>query len=287
LLTVPLVVYHFHQFPVYFLLSNLLAVPLSALALYAILLMLSLSWWPVIAAAVGQCAGWLLYILNESIIWVNLLPFTAIEFIQLSMLQALLLYGCIAFGGWWLLHRKPAGLVSGIFCLAILGVTSAVRQVENGTRNMLVVYNIPGYTGLERIRGTRSWFLGHDDLQTKGFIHNFHLLPTRIYWQFVPAFHQALPADRNLMLGLGNRTMLILQKQIDYNASGRMSCDWLLVTGSVRGNPARLLQHIQPGQIVMDATTRPSQRKRWQAAADSLHLRLHSTPDKGAFLIQL
>ena len=55
--TLPFVLYHFHQFPTYFLVTNLLVLPLATLLMVSILLVLIFSWWP--WALQGCC--WLLH----------------------------------------------------------------------------------------------------------------------------------------------------------------------------------------------------------------------------------
>lgn len=68
LLTFPLCLYYFHQFPVYFLLANLLIIPLTGLLLYTGLALLTFSFIPVIARMIASLyhLGYLLmnYLLN-------------------------------------------------------------------------------------------------------------------------------------------------------------------------------------------------------------------------------
>lgn len=53
ILTFPIVVFHFHQFPNLFLLTNLIAVPLSTIIIYALIALLALSWVPFVNTFLG------------------------------------------------------------------------------------------------------------------------------------------------------------------------------------------------------------------------------------------
>ncbi len=93
--TVPITIYYFHQFPNYFLLTNMVAIPLSFLILVSGILLFAISWIPVIATY----AGWLIYfpvkLMNESMAIAESLPGATIEYIQWSLSQTVLM--CLLF----------------------------------------------------------------------------------------------------------------------------------------------------------------------------------------------
>jgi competence protein ComEC len=95
LFTLPVTLYNFHQFPNYFLLSNIIALPLSTVILYgslATLLVIPFKflWIP---------AGWFLKILigwmNGVLIWIEHLPFSISKGIWISEFMTVLLFGII------------------------------------------------------------------------------------------------------------------------------------------------------------------------------------------------
>ena len=54
ILTLPLSIFHFHQFPVYFLLTNFIAVPLSSIILFGEIFLCAISFIPVVAKLTGE-----------------------------------------------------------------------------------------------------------------------------------------------------------------------------------------------------------------------------------------
>jgi len=66
--TVPFTLYYFHQFPNYFLLTNLVAIPLSTLVIYLAIGLLFVSFIPYLSVAVAFLLKWSLWLLNFLIV---------------------------------------------------------------------------------------------------------------------------------------------------------------------------------------------------------------------------
>jgi competence protein ComEC len=85
LTTLPIILYYFHQFPIYFVLSNLLIVPLSSFCLYEILAYMILYFIPYLNEALIFVITWntkLVLFINE---WIAQLPYATLDFIGHSM----------------------------------------------------------------------------------------------------------------------------------------------------------------------------------------------------------
>jgi competence protein ComEC len=91
-LTTPLSIYYFHQFPSYFLLANLLAVPLSSAILIGGILLCAFSF----ILPMGQFIGWILdlliHFLNGFIFYISKLPGAVITQLTLTLPQLALSY---------------------------------------------------------------------------------------------------------------------------------------------------------------------------------------------------
>ena len=96
----PLVLYHFGRFSCYFLLTNLVAIPLATLVIYLALAFFCLSFVPYVSAALaaGLTAG--VKALDWVVVTVAALPGSSIEGLYVGRLQVCLLYfviGCLCF----------------------------------------------------------------------------------------------------------------------------------------------------------------------------------------------
>jgi hypothetical protein len=137
LATLPLILFQFHRFPVYFLLSNLLAVPFSNLLIYAGIGLAVLSPIPVIAELLGIILHNAIALLNGFVAFVNKLPFSSINHIYIPVSVMLLLCFCLVYFQLWLLFRKiqflnrMLGALLGVFLLMVLPDIQKSQQDEN------------------------------------------------------------------------------------------------------------------------------------------------------------
>ena len=95
--TAPLIAYYFERFATWFLLSNLVVIPLATLLLYLTLLSICTCWWSGLQALLVTALSAIVVFMNYLLEVISHLPLCSIEGIHLSMLQlacVYLLIGC-------------------------------------------------------------------------------------------------------------------------------------------------------------------------------------------------
>jgi competence protein ComEC len=92
ILTTPISIYYFHRFPVYFLVANLLAVPLSSLILTGGILLCMLAPADPLASSTGLALGLLIRFLNGFIQYVSSLPGAVLGPLSLNIPRLILIY---------------------------------------------------------------------------------------------------------------------------------------------------------------------------------------------------
>jgi competence protein ComEC len=108
ILTFPICIYYFHQFPVLFLLTNLVAIPLATIILIAELFLISFSWISFIGISIGKLISYLIELLNKFIVYVNSCSFAIIGNLTPSLFSIILLYGVITGISIALLNRNKS-----------------------------------------------------------------------------------------------------------------------------------------------------------------------------------
>lgn len=137
LATLPLILFHFHRFPVYFLLSNLLAVPLSNLLIYAGIALLALSPLSMLAKACGWMLHCAIELLNGFVQMVNNLPFSSLNHLYITSFEMIsILVLILAFQIWvsnkQLKFLNSFLLLSFLFSLLQLIVASRFAREDHG-----------------------------------------------------------------------------------------------------------------------------------------------------------
>lgn len=119
-LTLPIILYQFHQFPNLFLFTNFLVVPLSGLILYAELLLLLVSPIPFLLKWSGAFTGFLIAQMNGIIERTNRLPFSLTRNISIDLNETILLYFLIAFVLIWLINKNTNGFIAALSIVCIM-----------------------------------------------------------------------------------------------------------------------------------------------------------------------
>lgn len=125
MLTLPLCLYHFHQFPVYFLITNLVAVPLSTLIVLGEIILCALSPVPVAARLIGIAVQGCLRGMNGFIGHMENMPLALMTGLEVTTLQLLLLYVVVAGIACWLLRKDKTALLAGLCGLLGLAISRA------------------------------------------------------------------------------------------------------------------------------------------------------------------
>lgn len=88
----PLTAYCFHRLPCYFIITNIVAVPLATLLLYLSFLLVFTSWIPSLQEMLGLALDRVAWLLNGSLQYISTLPDASISNIRISGWQTLLTY---------------------------------------------------------------------------------------------------------------------------------------------------------------------------------------------------
>lgn len=119
-LTLPIVLYQFHQFPNLFLFTNFLIVPLSGIILYAELLVIVVSPISILLKWTGQFTQWLISEMNGIIERTNRIPFALTKNLFISLPETIVLYLLISAIVVWLLYKNSNSLIAALTLVCLL-----------------------------------------------------------------------------------------------------------------------------------------------------------------------
>ena len=288
ILTVPVSIYHFHQFPNYFLLTNFLAVPLSSLIVLGEILLCAVSFIPVIAIFIGKIIFWLIWIMNSYIERIEIVPFSLWDGLQISIPQTILLYGVAIGLGFWLMEKSKTGLKYALAALFGFVVLRTISFVQANNREQLIVYNVPQKRATDLIDGRKYFFVGDSDLLADDFIRNFHLKPSRVLHRIEPAINfENYQEQENLIVYNSKRIMTIGETKYFAPLEEKIPIDLLLISGNPKLYFNKLAETFSVKQVVFDGSCPAWKINYWKKDCDLLHIPWHDVSEKGAFVMNL
>lgn len=288
ILTTPVSIYHFHQFPAYFLITNLLAVPLSGLIILLEIFLCASAFIPAVAHTTGLALQQLIAFMNGFVEYIESLPFSLWNGLQVHMLQLIALYGLIAAVAYWLMRKSRMAFISSlVFLLCFLAIRSW-SFINAGLQQQLIVYNLPRHQAIDFISGREYFFKGDTILNTDPYLQNFYLKPSRIqhrvhFTSEMPALQPAGPA-----LIFNNQRIVFIDKTFAAaNLPEKITADLLILSKNAPAKLATLLQLFNCRQLVFDGSCPFYKVNKWKAEAAKLGLHCFSVVDNGAFVMNM
>jgi competence protein ComEC len=288
LLTVPVSIYHFHQFPNLFLFANLLAVPLSSLIIIGEIILCITSVFPVIATGTGYLLHHVIYWLNTFIEKVGQLPFAITSDLQINFPQLFCLYVFIAATAWWLFHNRKTGVFISLLSILFFTVFQTMEIWNAHHQKKLIVYNIPKHSAIDVIVGTKYLFRGDSLLQQNDLLQKFHLQPSRSLHRLNNRNNTGkLPGEKNFFR-FGNTSFLLIDQPYNFkDSASKTPVDIIILLNNPPINITQLTSVFTCRQFVFDASNKPWKVAKWQQECDQLGLSGFSVTDKGAFVFTL
>jgi competence protein ComEC len=288
ILTVPLSIYHFHQFPNYFLLTNFVAVPLSSLIVLGEILLCVVSFVPAIAILVGKLISLFIWLMNSYIERIESLPFSLWDGLQISVGQMILL---IVFAGgtsYWLIEKSKPGLKIGLIALSGFIVWRSFSFIQTNRQQKIIVYNVPQHCAVDLVNGRNYFFVGDSDLLADDFIRNFYLKPARTLYRITPSSSlKNLYAYENY-IDYKSKHILLLDKPVLFTQqSNKSTIDLLVISKNPKIYMNQLVAALDIRQVVFDGSVPAWKMNYWKKDCDSLHIPYHDVNEKGAFVMSL
>jgi len=170
LFTWPLSLYYFHQFPVYFLVSNLfIALPVAILMYAGLAILLFRLYW------LAGPFEWLLTFMNHGLEQIASLPCSTIHAVWISKTElALLFMGmlCVVTG---ICERRKYDLMAGVFLMILFQGMMLSDKAEARRQMTIILYSLNRNYAAAFIRSDKALLI--TDLSAADRVFKFHIQP--------------------------------------------------------------------------------------------------------------
>lgn len=289
IITFPICVYYFHQFPNLFLLSNLIAVPLSTIILFAEIFLVLIYKISFLAKLISSFIFYSIRFLNETIVQINNIPFSIWDNIYADAWSTIFLYGFVVFGLCWILQKQKQFFKLSLFCSLLFCGNHAFAEFKALQQHQLIIYNHANQLAIDYMSKNKYHFLGGPSLNKDEKLISNVLKPSRIY-------HRAnKPLENNKqfnfyknIISINNKRIMVIDSAYCFlPIKNKINIDVLVISKSPRLNFHEILCAIQPKIIVFDASNSLWKITKWKKECETLNLRCFSIKDQGAFVMNL
>ncbi len=287
IITMPLSLLYFHQFPVLFLFTNILAIPLAMAGLYTGVALIVFSFIPILAQAIGYILFGLIWLLNYIVHFFSGLSFSLIQGIHASPLTTFFLYLFIAFMGYGLIAKNKKALILSLLAITGFSITRSFFFYQVFDQQKIVVYNVPRLSAIDFISGQDYFFRGDTALKKDAVLQNFYLKPSRVFMQSLqPMAVSDTPVHARNMYFFGGKSLMVTDSSSKFVAlENKVPVDVLVVTKS---SPYlnKIISAISPSVVVCDGTNSLWKIARYKKDCEVLHLPFHAVAEVGAYVLE-
>jgi competence protein ComEC len=299
--TLPLTLYVFHQFPNYFMLTNIFVVPLSSLIIYTGILVLVVGYVPVVSLLCAKVLVFLVWLLNSVIVGIERLPFSTLNGIYITGSGMILLYLFIAVVFLYLTRRQIVFLGMVLIVAILLSIQGAAFRMERLQSSKMVVFNARRTALYMFAAGGRAALLYHEPTRGGGVSCVPDLSPAaaamkaggirsnRAYWlkggvreTGITGNYLPLAVSGNFIRFFDYR-VAILDRSIPKGVTRELPVDLLIISGNPKISLTDALKIFRPSQIVIDATNTGYRTQKWMEEAAAAGVPCHSCTVHGAF----
>lgn len=305
LATFPLALFYFHQFPVYFWLTNLYVVPLVSVIICIAGAYLALAWIKPVALMVGKILAVLLKTLLLSVTVVEKLPFSMINGVYISGVQAALLMLMIFMLAPAILFKKVRWFPVVFFLLIAFEWIHFVHEKQLADQQTGLISTIKGTTVINLIHGKNAVLLvnGGKPSDRNNFAYAFSnfwikhgvsppvisldsLDPEICNGLKIPGLY-CRPSWRgsNILITFNDLRLAVLRDNRFYrfHSNQPLRADFIMITGGLSVHPDRITKEIQFKMLVIDGSVKRSGIKQWKNECEKKGLACYVIAEQGAF----
>ena len=297
-ITTPVTLYYFHQFPNLFLLSNLIMIPLSTLIMYFAMVLIVCSYWNWLGVYMGKVFNFLVWLLNKVVLTIEGLPCALTEGIYITWFEVCFLYILICVFTLYLIKKQAIHLISGLIVIFLLLLVGFVRDLSSCKARQVIVYKEMNNTVIQFRNGNYStWLVGEENERIKGYVERSRdamhcennqvlLLDSVIRKSKLKGlcFNSGLWMRGNF-LQFGTKKIVVSDgAEIYGKAQLLIGVDYLMI----RNNPSfQTFRNFKTPYVIVDASNAKYKAKKLEKMFSESHVSVVNMANSGALTIDL
>lgn len=299
LTTLPLILYYFHQFPLYFIPANLILIPLSFVILVSGMALLVLFFIPVLSLWIGKLLSLFIFIMNFTVTGIEKLPYSVLDGLYIGLSDSILLSVLVILLWVFLKYNTRKVLIPAmsVFVLFVLIIT--LRKMQNRADTQIVVYGINRHTAIDLIAGKSHRVLADTALAKDVYAIDYNL---RAYWarkglktevEFVPFTENSEKREffvlKNDLISFSGKLFSIWNGKSKQNGKSinQQPIDFVIITGNSKPSLSSLQNVYLVKQMIIDLSVPSWRAEEWEKLATDAGIQVFSIRKSGSWILDL
>ncbi len=289
LLTFPIAIYYFHQFPLIFLLTNMVAIPLVTVIIYGEVFLIILSFIPGGSKFFGIIVDALIRFLNWFIDATSSISFVSITNIQISLLQCFLLLAImLCMAAWFLAKQKLVAPLALILFLGFMFI-AVFEKMQQLQQHKIMVYN-SNTPYLEILSGSNFYTKDSSTEKDSENFVQYTVGPSHLYFGIKNSADENYTWQSNShydFIHAHGTSLLRVRKAYKLKSTKPIVIDYLIISDKWVKNIAELLTYITPRELIIDGNIPLWKIEDIKSQLREVNLPIHYISTNGAKIISL
>ncbi|MCC8426221.1 ComEC/Rec2 family competence protein [Mucilaginibacter sp. UR6-11] len=277
--TFPLSAFYFHQFPVYFLLSNLIITLPVLVIMYAGLACLLVPQLPYLSAGLGYILEKSILLMNKALVLIEYSPFAGIGKIWFTTFEYLLAYVIIICLFYFLSDRKKWLLMAGLTTMLILGTSISLKRINALRQTGIVFLNLKKHPGLIFKHGDKAVIIA--DINHTDKIYQYSIQPyldsskvaDTMICGLAKNIRSTFLVKSDNLIQFENKKILLFNQQLQHRRlPEKLNIDYLYITGNPQTSVGQLNENYNYAMLIIDGSNADRSVSEWEKQAKYLNV---------------
>lgn len=274
---IPISLYYFHQFPGLFFLSNLVIIPLLGLILGLGIIVITLAVLNLLPHILASTFGYIIGVMNKFVAWVSQQEAFLFQDIPFNILYVVAFYILIISVFKWIFRKNYTNLIYVLVAICFMQSVYIYTEYSSPKKQFIVFHK------------SRFSLIGHVNSSKIKYANDFDSTTSatnNIIRDYTIKKHVKSELQNSIapVYVLNDKNVLIVDSLGVYNIK-TFNPDYVVLRQSPKLNLNRLIDSLQPKQIIADGSNYKSYIERWALICKKRKLPFHQTSKKGAYII--
>ncbi len=286
ILSFPISIYYFHQFPITFLISNLIgSVVVMVLVPLNFVFLCIAAVFPSLAIILGNTIHFFTHQFYLFVEGVSNLQVPWFSRLHIDGWEVLMIFFLIITTVYLIQTRQWKYYKMAMFSMLMLGSYALYSKYDMHARPKIILHHLSQGTVIQYMDKSMARLYTSPEVTDFDWTNKVMPIQRAHYISEASIKTDTLTSDVNYTLNVANKRILILGKSTTYQDSESM--DYIFLRHSVKTNLEDLYNRYMPQMIIADGSNKRYQIKAWKENAENSNIPFYATADSTAFILEL
>ena len=288
--TFPITLYYFDQFPLYFILSNILIIPLATIIIYLAFLLFILSFSNSLSFYVAIVLKYCTLFLNKMVFLIESMPYSKINNFLIDTVDAVILSFLVLLACFFIISKRLQYLKFTLVLCIIFLTYNIFDSSYKSSQEYFIIHHIPNTSAINISHGNKSVLYFNKEISCTDKNFNYNITPFLKYHE-IKSFKTYIADDSKLFENINffNHTIIHItnNKLLQYKPTQRLKADYLILSENVNISIAKLKEYFDFKEILFDSSNSMYKTQQWEKECTQHAIKYYNVLTQGAFILSL